>query len=505
MFWGKMRNKPSYPCYSRQIESLFMEKINTLIIGVGYHARRVYVPALAKSRQGCLVAGFDIESQRENIESYLHSCKISIPCYYTYNTCISDRLNEYERNILNRIIKKHSIQAVIISTEPLAHLKYIKWALRQNLHVLVDKPLTTEIGVSDCEAKAQKIFRDYEDIERTYRGKCNSGSLVFMVQAQRRFHPGFICVKEEIKKMTDRTGCPVTFLQSFHSDGQWTFPGEFLRQTYHPYNQGYGKLSHSGYHSLDADLWLASSFRPPEKKWSSFRLYTQFIRPTDVLNQFSIKDYSKLFPKVPWFKQNRNIAKQIKEVTGEVDVSSIISLMRGRDIVTTINCSMLHHSFSRRGWFDSSDKDLYKGNGRVRQESYIIEQGPFQSIIINSLQSQEIQKDELPPYSVGGEYHFDVHIFRNKSMFPHTKAYEHLGIQKLRPVADHGYSRGHQEDARRNCIESFFGAINDNVKPDLQTSNFLKHRLTTQLLSSLYLSAAKQYHGQDGIICAKIK
>lgn len=34
-------------------------------------------------------------------------------------------------------------------------------------------------------------------------------------------------------------------------DTRWRLPAEIVSQDYHPYNQGYGKLSHSGYHCVD--------------------------------------------------------------------------------------------------------------------------------------------------------------------------------------------------------------------------------------------------------------
>ena len=326
--------------------------------------------------------------------------------------------------------------------------------------------------------------------------------LVFSVQAQRRFHAGFQAVREKIIEIAKLSDCPVTFIQSFHSDGQWTFPDEFINQTYHPYNQGYGKMSHSGFHSLDISIWLIEASLKIDKKWDSFKLEAAFIRPSDVLAQFSKKDYLELFPNMKWEK---NTKQKLKQVTGEVDAFTHISFLKGKDIITSVNCSSLHNSFSRRGWLSSAGRDLYKGNGRVRQESYIIEQGPFQSIIINSLQSEEIQQGGSRPYEVGGEYHFDIHIFRNKSIFPMLQSYEYINLKSLSPVDDLGYSRGHQEDARRNCVEDFYQAILKKTPPEEQGSNILYHGLTTQILSSIYISAARQYNRKSGAVAGKIK
>lgn len=479
---------------------MFMKRINTLLIGVGYHAKRIYLPFLKDYAECDLKACVDLVSQKEKTLEYLSSKKILAEPYFILRDRIADSLSKNQATLLDSIVKKHKIKAVIISTEPLAHLKFAKWALRANLHILLDKPITTDSNVATDPKKARKIFSDYEKLLRLYKSKDRKSNLVFIVQAQRRFHAGFIKVKEKIKEISNLTGCPVTFIQTFHADGQWTFPEEFLFQTYHPYNRGYGKLSHSGYHSLDIAIWLAQASLMPKKAWDNFNLYTEFTRPSDVLTAISKSDYQKLFPEM----RKKNMRFDVAGVTGEVDAFTLIALKKAKRSVTNISCNTLHTSFSKRAWSDSTGRDLYKGNGRVRQESYVVEQGPFQSIVVNSFQSNQIQKKAPHPYAVGGEYHFDIHIFRNNALFPQLKPYEFLSLKQLRPIKDLGYSRGHQEDARRQCITSFFEAIKTRIPQEKQESNIMRHKLTTQILSAIYFSGARQYRGLRGIINERI-
>lgn len=432
---------------------LFMAKINTLLIGVGAHAKRIYLPFMKNHKIGKLSACLDIASQKTRVIKTLQELGMIIPSYFIEKSDISDVLSSTEKRLLNDIIYKHKIDAVIISTEPLSHLKYAKWALDNNLHILLDKPISTEVNVSTNTNKAKKIFSDYLKLLKKYKEKLQEKNLVFSIQAQRRFHIGFRVVRKKIIEMAKLSNCPVTFIQVFHSDGQWTFPGEFIEQTYHPYNQGYGKMSHSGFHGLDIAIWLIEASLKINKKWNNFSLWTTFIRPQDVLTQFNKNDYLNIFPNMEW---NPKIRENLNKITGEVDAFTQISLKYNKEIITNINCNSLHNSFSRCGWFNSTGRDLYKGNGRIRQESYIIEQGPFQSIIINSFQSNEVKESDVDLYDVGGEFHFDVHIFRNTSLFPSLKTYEFINMKSLTSIADHGYSRGHQEDARRNCVNDFF-------------------------------------------------
>lgn len=480
-------------------------KVRTLLIGVGYHAKRIYIPYLKTDNKAMLVACLDLDDSRDRVESLIkENFGSAVTCYFTKEKKISDKLKKNELEQLNKIVNDHKIEAVIISTEPLAHFKYSYWAIGRSLHILLDKPITTEIDVSTNISKAKKLYYDYEKLERLYRRNCRKKNIVFNLQAQRRYHKGFQKVREKIKEITKLTHCPVNFIQSFHSDGQWTFPNEFVSQTYHPYNQGYGKMSHSGYHSLDIALWLALSSLEEKKRWDNFSVYSQFVRPKDAIAQFNQDDFCYIFPQIK--KNNWNLKiKDIRNDMGEVDAFTNISLQKSKNIITNINCNTLHHSFSGRGWYDSTGKDLYKGNGRIRQESYIIEQGAFQSIIINSFQSSEIGKSKILNYDMGGEYHFEIHVFRNNRILKGQPVYEKISIENLNKIKNLGYSRGHQEDARRSCVSDLYEAILKDKNPSDQISNIIYHSLSTQILSSIYLSAAKRYNGKNNLINNKIK
>jgi hypothetical protein len=257
-------------------------------------------------------------------------------------------------------------------------------------------------------------------------------------------------------------------------------------------------MSHSGYHSLDTAVWLAqSSILDTKKEYDNFELYAQVARPADFFSQLTPEDYVRLFPEI-----DKNIllsSDQLKEmlsmkdtrsVTGELDAHSLIALRRGEHTITNLGFHAVHNGFSQRSWISAAGRDLYKGNGRVRHESYIIEQGPFQCVIVNSFQSHEIFKSNISPNAVGGEYHYDIHVFRNSTLFPEYKTYELITMSEINELVDLKYSRGHQEDARRNCVEEFILSIENQMPPDQQISNFLDHELSTHLFSAIYESVA---------------
>ena len=469
---------------------------NILLIGCGYHARRIYVPHIIEQKNVKLSAIVDLTSQKEIVDKFLkEKSVIDVSFYYTHNK-ISDDLDKKEIYNLNKLVIDNKINTVIISTEPLAHFKYAKWALKNGLHILMDKPITTEHDVSTNKAKAIKLYSDYIFLKKLYKNCLKKKNIVFILQAQRRHHLGFLKTKELILEISRKTNCPVTSIQAFHSDGQWRFPKEIIEQNYHPYNQGYGKMSHSGYHSLDTAIWFAqSSILDSKKKYTIFNVYAQAVRPIDFLFQLTPKDYQKIFPNIEKEKlfsdkELETILKstRYKSITGELDTHALITLKNKNKIITNISIGAVHNGFSQRNWTSTEGKDLYKGNGRIRHESYIIEQGPFQCIIVNSFQSQEILKSNKNFSSVGGEYHYDIHIFRNSTLFPEYKSYELITMHDINRLIDLKHSRGHQEDARRNCFEEFISSIEKNIPRNYQNSNFLEHEVSTKILSAIYQS-----------------
>ena len=48
-----------------------MKKVNSLLIGVGYHAKRIYLPYIKNSKYCNLAACWDLMSQQKKIEVFL--------------------------------------------------------------------------------------------------------------------------------------------------------------------------------------------------------------------------------------------------------------------------------------------------------------------------------------------------------------------------------------------------------------------------------------------------
>lgn len=479
---------------------------NILLIGFGPHAKRIYYHVCKRDGDAHhfkLVYVVDLEEKKQEIESYLREQNDSSTLLY----CIApedrtfDELSANVKERLDEIVERFVIKGVIISTEPLAHMVYARWALRKGISILMDKPVSTKENISTSESASEEIINDYYELLKLYnKAKEKYGRVLFSIMTQRRFHPGYQKVKELISEVFRKTNCPVTSIQSFHSDGQWWMPTELVEIDYHPYNKGYGKCSHSGYHFFDIVPHLLEAAEDTEKRINNVDVFANFLRPLDFLSQLRLKDLANLFEDFHEYNKYREIDLQsLYKYYGEIDAFSTFAFNCNDRTLTLGSINLVHNGFSQRGWVTSQGRDLYKGNGRVRNESHFIEQGPFQAISLISYQSEEITPDKSKKlYSPGGEYHFDIHIFRNSNLFPRWESHRKISIRDLNKNFMVGTSRGHQEDARRQAVLEFASFLNgEQIFP---VSDFSTHERGVRLLHGVYRSAARRFIGKNPLV-----
>ncbi len=265
-----------------------------MLIGCGPHAKRIYVPLFRKYKNRiniCCVV--DVKDKEEELTRFFKS-SLCQTYFIEKDHLTYDKLNPSVEKQLNELVRKYNLKGVVISTEPLTHVMYSKWALRNNLSILLDKPVSTYQDVSTKISLAKKILEDYDGLARIYKRKPN---ISFSLMSQRRFHPAFKRIKHLIHECYKKTNCPVTSIQSFHCDGQWRMPTEIVDQEYHPYCQGYGKCSHSGYHFFDIVPFLINSGYAKDKAYDEVTAYSTVVRPLDFLQQINFEDYERLFGK----------------------------------------------------------------------------------------------------------------------------------------------------------------------------------------------------------------
>lgn len=475
--------------------NVIMKKPNTISLiefGIGPHARRIYVPAiktLADHYDVKLSLVVDLESNEQLIRTYFKEQGMS-PTFHFIKPFTSPTLPGSLEHYLNSFVKENTVNGVIISTDPLTHLPYAFWALKNGLNILMDKPISSRKNVVCHMGAAASIQEDYLKLLKSYDRLQKKQRTCFIVNTQRRFHPGFEYIKERLDEVSKKTSCPITSIQSTHCDGQWRFPNEIVSEKYHGYSEGYGKISHSGYHFLDLVYQFYKTSFQTGKTTDAVEVFTSFVQPAGLLHQMNKSDYVRLFGDeydvmAHPLKKERN---KLFGAYGEVDASAIIRLMKGSVCIGNISLNLLHNSFSQRSTA-VPNKDLYKGNGRVKHEFHSIQQGPFQNIQVHSYQSKSKHDTKSGnEYVVGGNNHFDIYVFRNSKLIG-GKPFEKISVRDLKTTSKaHTSGNLFIENVKYLVVKQFCQYIMKEIWNEDIVSNIDDHLFPVLLMSLIYQS-----------------
>ena len=483
------------------------KKNNILVIGMGNHAQRIYLPTLIRMSENSSLGlyGVDTLTAASKIKKSLRDKGLEFKTFFLDN--LSTKLSQKNALILKNIVSDNNINAVIISTPPDSHKTYAKWALKNGLHILMDKPITARKDSSTKISQAKKLVTDYEELVTDYKKACRKNEIVFMVNTQRRYEAGYQYAFKLIKEATDRFNIPITSIQSMHADGVWIFPDEIVSQQCHHYYDGYGKCSHSGFHLFDIIWQLYKAGYVKEKFADTAEVYSSFIEPRGTLKQLSQSDYVKLFGS-KYNQKKRRSNKQLVDIFqgyGENDAFSIIRLLNKNDNVCNLSINLMHNSTSERNWLEPK-KDLYKGNGRIKHQYYYIQQGPFQSIQIHNYQSKSKQdQNKTSDYEVGGNNHFDVYVFRNPKMFGNkTKNFTKLSLKDLDRPEMFDDSRLYHETTKELIIKEFINTISGRTDKRQIKSKITTYQIPVQIMSAVYQSNCRYKQKINPLVKFKI-
>ncbi|WP_329172857.1 Gfo/Idh/MocA family oxidoreductase [Streptomyces sp. NBC_01477] len=474
---------------------------NLLVIGVGPHARRSHLPALAAGQAAGLVGtvrGVDILGAADAAVPYdADDGPRSVPVTLVEPFGSEERtLPDAVRRTLDELVDHQGIDAVVVSTEPAFHLAYTGWALERGLSVLLDKPLGVRTDASTDPAQAAGILTDADDLLARYEAaRLRHPEIMVSVQSQRRYHPAFWRLRQLIAEVAEATDCPVTSVQSFHSDGQWRLPDELLDLDYHGYDRGYGKCAHSGYHFFDIIPWLLAAGERGGKVPDAVQVHAQVTRPADFLAQLGVEDHERLFD--GFAARNLYSTQDLDTAAhgfGEVDAFISLAFRSAGRTLTLGSLNLVHNGFSQRGNLTPA-AGLYKGNGRVRQETHIIQQGPFQALHFHSLQTLDEGVRTGDRHAPGGDRHVEVHVFRNNRLRPAWKAYTRLGHEALTTMSEGQVAVPTQQSSRRRAMGEFLEYVNGRRTREQMRSDLTTHRTAAALMAGAYQSMAARWTG----------
>jgi len=475
-----------------------------LLIGIGPHARRTYIPhvaLLSETRPVKLCAGVDIEANEISLRAWAVDQGMREELFFV--PAFTTLMPAWVELDLDRLVERHGINAVIISTEPLSHKAYAMWALSRGLHIMMDKPITTRAAAVCDVDQARGIEQDIKDLLCAYRISQASGTdTCFIINSHRRFHPGFSKVIACIEEIRDKTGCPVTSISSTHCDGQWRLPSEIVTQDYHSYNQGYGKVSHSGYHIIDSVYRFLKAGLVPAKTPDTMEMFSSFVQPDGFLHQLGEGDYLRIFGE-DYSSVRRFQEKELRAVFsrfGEMDAKALVTFRKAGAAVCQAQIDLKHNGFARRTWLRPGD-DLYKGNGRVKHERHEIQSGPFQTVLIESYQSRD-KHDQCGPgdFEVGGNNHFDIHVFRNCGITGDDAPLETWKLSDLAETDGYDDGRLYTEQVKEAGLVEFVRCVEGSLPKSDLSSNIEDHLISAQMMSAMYVSHVLGRRGEHPVV-----
>lgn len=464
------------------------------LVGLGPHAKRIYLNYF-KKHKAILALVVDLSSKEGYLKKYLKENVRNKVNIYTiddkYKDC--DHLPNYiEKDLLQKCIE-NCITHIIISTEPKAHNMYIEFALKHNINVLTDKPITVTKNMTSKKS-INKVRKQYYDILKLSK---NSNALC-KIMCQRQYHRGYEYIKNILTDIVFKYQVPITYIDIYHCDGNWEMPHDLLKEN-HPYKYGYGKLFHSGYHFIDllSDLLKINNNLDESKQIKKGEVYSNIFTPNDELAVINIDDYKRIF-------KDQDIPEYYKEKHkfnrfGEKNFYGMMNFKNSDgNTITNVNLNLLHYGFSRRGWIQS--KDYYKNNGRIRHERVNVQVGPLLNIQIHSYQSKEI-KDRLSnnvrEENCGGLEHFDIDIYRNVDIIG-GKPYERIKLCDLYSNREKENILGYNELSREEYLNKFLNGKCD--KGDIKDQS-----LAIEILYSCAMGIHNHYKKKDQKIKINLK
>lgn len=481
--------------------------IKVLVIGCGPHATHFHLPELFRrmgSDGDMEIAGIlDVEPQRAFIEEELSRRELPVRKWFV-PPFDGPEITAEAAALLDGLVSRGEVNAVVIATDPLHHLCYARWALSRRLPIMMDKPVTTRRDAALDMAQAEGIVADFDDLLAMWM-KIPEPRPPFHLLAHRRHHPGILEARRIIGETCRKTGCPVTNVHCAHCDGQWRLPHEIVTQAHHSYNQGHGKLSHSGFHFLDClvEFWR-DGLRGAEATADDIECLASFVRPDGVALQMPRGVLQRAFG--PGYdascpESDAELSRRYAQC-GEVDVEATFALRRGGVPFSLASLSLLHGGYSRRSWL-APDRDLYKGNGRVKHEEHSIEVGPFMNVRIHSYQSKDKHDvcspdmDEEP----GGNNHFELLVFRNDRMIG-GKPFERFRLRDIPEAGDFDPGSLFITQVKSRGMGEWLDAIRSQGSTSATPihSAFADHRQGVLLLSALYRSWCARVEGVSPLV-----
>jgi predicted dehydrogenase len=184
---------------------------NVMIVGLGKFSKRCYIPTLLTNKNNwnvkvCSIV--DLIEQKGNIEQYLNSTNGGRDISRIYLKTPprgNQRVSSVACKKLDSEVKKHNIDTVIISTDPVSHYIYAKWALSRGLSTMVNKPITLNDNITTSQKALTSTYKQFRKLKELYIKQKKKSNLCCSVMTQRRYHPAIQKLDQLVKEVLQKT------------------------------------------------------------------------------------------------------------------------------------------------------------------------------------------------------------------------------------------------------------------------------------------------------------
>jgi predicted dehydrogenase len=460
-----------------------------LLIGCGEFAASAYLPALARTQEVKTAAVVEIASRTAQTQALIDKlCSTDFHPEVVSTGTGSSKLTSAAAARLSRLVEMHAVTAVIISTSPDAHSTFLHWALDNNLHVLVDKPILSAANLTTEPVVAPAVWDDFASLSAKVAAKPH---LVVSVATQRRWHSGFKVVRDAVVEAAVECGVPITSIQSTHQDGQLRLPHEIGTIPYHGYMAGVGKWEHSAYHEVDLQTWLIRlAAAHADVTYDSLTTYAQTTRPDGFLRNHPRRVWESLFGIEAWAEacpdDDATLSERYRGY-GEIDLAAQTSLTIGGIPALQSTLNMNHNSVSARNWL-AARSGWWKDSGRQKVEVHVINQGFEQSVVVYSCRGVS---DTGFGWELGDNSHFDVTIVRNASLWrPGTPSIQVVTAADIAAKNDLDANHSLMAHARDAMLANFIANLSGARAVDDNLSPWASHQMAMSLFTAVAQSAA---------------
>lgn len=376
-------------------------------------------------------------------------------------------------NELNILIKEKNVDLIIISTNPVHHYFYSVWGLKNNIHVICDKPIVVNPDASFNLSNASNIQKDYEKLEALYKeAKKKNPNYMFGTPLRRRVLIPFMRLADEFEAVYKKTGEGITYMNVISNGGLHRYPIEFLKAGAHGYLEGIGSLAHSSYHYIDIIAWYLQVAKGDIAKIKISLPY--ILRVKDYIKTKKYKVLKELIEGKK-SKLNDNILLSENVLNSELDFTFHMQLLDKQDVpLGLLSFTSNHTTYSPRlAKYNSEiiDHANEKDGGRMSQVYMDIHQG--------ALQNWQLTKNDVV---FSGE---NITLIGRK----HPKIGEIFQQEEYKNVYDKGTN---PKDLLKTFIQQASGMQVDKKYINL-VSTFETQKLTNKFFSLFYEKIAEEF------------